>query len=141
MLTPDTKSDTVTSDNKPDDRTSEGANSIQPITTQVIGSQKNARESYNITEREEESEFFALIASGNIPEEINSTVTENITTTAHDLSTSELLLIIGVSFSSFLLILSAFIILALTLVVVVRYVPDSHNYYYSDQCIVIFLVM
>ena len=124
---------------KPDDRTSERANNIQittqPITSQVLGDDTSARESYT-TELEIDSKILEEKGSGGFPtaddsNEITSTIAgieDNITATAHDLSMSEVVLLIGISFASLLLVLSAFIILAITLVVVVRYVcmPDYH---------------
>lgn len=124
---------------KPDDRTSEEANSYsskitsRPVTTQVFGDDMSTRELY-AAKLEMDSNIFEM-GSGSIPDNFNENastvlVTEdNITATAHDLSISEVVLLIGVSFASFLVILSAFIILAITLVVVVRYVyvqPDCN---------------
>ena len=132
------------SDKKPDDRSSEEANSIEitsrPVTTQVFGDDiMSTRQSY-ATKLEMDSNIFEEMGSGSIPDDFNENastvlVTEdNITATAHDLSISEVVLLIGVSFASFLVILSAFIILAITLVVVVRYV------YVQPDCNIISLI-
>ena len=106
-----TKSVKVTSE-KPGDRSSEEANSIEitsrPVTTQVFGDDMSTRESY-ATKLEMDGNIFEEMGSGSIPDDSNenaSTVVvteDNITATAHDLSTSEVVLLIGVSFASFLL--------------------------------------
>ena len=134
-----TKSDKVTSE-KPDDRSSKEAEiTSRPVTTQVFGDDLSARESY-ATKLEMDGNIFEEMGSGSNPDDSNENATtvvvteNNITATAHDLSISEVVLLIGVSFASFLVILSAFIILAITLVVVVRYV------YVQPDCNIISLI-
>ena len=127
---------------KPDDKTSEEANSYsieitsRPVTTQVFGDDMSTRQSY-ATKLEIDGNIFEEMGSGSIPDDSNENA--SITATAHDLSTSEVVLLIGVSFASFLVILSAFIILAITLVAVMRYVcvPDCHHDYQSDSLTIV----